>query len=775
MRAARHIRVRGIVQGVGFRPFVWRLAHELDLCGWVRNDSQGVEIAVEGAHADLRRLIERLQGEAPSLARIEALDSRQVRPTGLVGFHIAPSVHERVAAALVAPDSATCPQCLSELFDPQNRRWRHAFISCTQCGPRYTITESLPYDRATTTMRQFPMCVHCSREYADPQDRRFHCEPIACPDCGPRLRLRDAGGNARSGDAVSQAARLLREGAVVAIKGLGGYHLACDARNRSSVERLRSRKQRDAKPFALMAASVDSLEGLVELEESAIALLESPERPIVLMPRGPQARSLPPELAPGLEQLGVLLPATPIQWLLLHELEGRPPGPDWFGHARTLLVMTSANRGGLPLVASDEEACTQLAGIADAWLLHDRVIAVRCDDSVVQADAPPCWVRRARGLTPRPVTLPRPARSVLACGAHLKSTVCVTRGAEAFLSQHLGDLDNAPTRAFAQQSAQHLLEILEVEPELIAHDLHPDMPSTRLAAQWALARDVPLIGVQHHHAHVAAVAAEHGWREPLLGIALDGIGIGTDGGLWGGELLRVEGASMRRIASLAPLPLPGGDRAARESWRMAAAVLHALGRGSEIAARFRSQRSSAQLDSLLSSGVNCPGTSSMGRVFDAAAGLLGIATHSSYEGEAAMRLEACAARHAGASAAGATTAECARRPSALWSIRTSGELELLGLLERMADWKGERAQGAALFHAALSDALAAWVALLAPRESLRTVALAGGCFLNRLLRHGLTARLRALGFEVLLPRRIPPNDAAISLGQAWVAIHSTGD
>jgi hydrogenase maturation protein HypF len=649
MNAAQYIRVSGVVQGVGFRPFVWRLARDLELSGWVRNDSRGVEITAEGPQAQLYALIERLRRDAPPRARVDAVIAHAVAPEGLDGFRIVESISARCATAIGA-DTAVCADCLAELFDPAGRRWRHAFITCTHCGPRYTIARALPYDRSRTSMSGFALCADCGREYTDPADRRFHAEPIACPNCGPQLRLLDGAGLELPGDPIAATLARLRAGAIVAIKGLGGYHLACDARNGVAVAKLRARKDREAKPLAVMAASPASLRELVALDDRARQLLSSPERPIVLAPKCRDADRELAGVAPDLGALGVMLPTTPLQWLLFHEDAGRPAGIAWLAAAQPLiLVMTSANPGGEPLVTGDAEALERLAGIADAYLQHDRAIVVRCDDSVViacGAERAPLFVRRARGYTPQAIRLAAAGPAVLAVGAFLKNTVCVTRADEAFVSQHIGDLDDAATLNFFEESIAHLLRILEVEPQLIAHDLHPDFPSTSFAAELGAARGIRTIGVQHHHAHVAAVLAEHRFRGPVLGLALDGIGLGSDGGAWGGELLTVDGAQMRRAGHLATLPMPGGDRAAREPWRMAAAALHKLGRGAEIAARFPAQRAAAQLAELLDRGVRCPPTSSMGRLFDAAAALLGVTEISRFEAEAAMRLEALAATRA---------------------------------------------------------------------------------------------------------------------------------
>jgi len=765
----RRLRITGIVQGVGFRPYVWHLAWELKLVGWVRNDAGGVEVLLEGDAAAIEAFTQRLPKELPPLAQVRDLAWNDAPATGeFSAFSIAESGAGQ-AATLIGPDTATCPDCLAELFDPADRRWRYAFINCTHCGPRYTLTRKLPYDRAQTSMAAFPLCPDCEREYRDPANRRFHAEPTACAVCGPKLWLeapvapapspasvKDAGGGASA--TVEATLRLLRAGAIVAIKGLGGFHLACDARNAEAVQRLRARKSREEKPFAVMAANLASIADSVEISPEEAALLQSPERPIVLLRKKPGA--VLPGIAPGLAWLGVMLPYTPIHWLLFHEAAGRPDGTGWMERPHSLLlVMTSANPGGEPLVIGNDEALERLAGIADAVLLHDREIVARCDDSVVRCLGEiPQFIRRARGYTPRAIRLPRSGPSVLALGGYLKNTICVTRGDEAFVSQHIGGLDNPATCAMLIEVAAHLLDILQVRPEAVAHDLHPDFFSSRhaleLVARWA----VPAIAVQHHHAHIAALAAEHGVAGPLLGLALDGVGLGSDGGAWGGELLRVEGANFTRQGHLSPIPLPGGDKAASQPWRMAAAALHLMGRGDEIARRFPDQPAAAQLQQVLERGLNCPTTSSLGRCFDAAAGLLGTREVMAYEGQAAMLLEGLAEQ-----------AGPVESPAGGYALHDDGRLDLLPLLAHLADEK-DAAFGAALFHATLAQGLAEWLERAAASAGLTTVALGGGCFLNHLLSRELTSLLAARGYTVLSARQAPPNDGGLSLGQAWVAM-----
>jgi hydrogenase maturation protein HypF len=763
----RAIRVRGAVQGVGFRPFVYRLAHELGLAGWVFNDAEGVSIEVQGPAPVLARFEQRLKTDAPPLARVE-----RVKATACVcvdeerDFRILASRAGRVTTS-IPPDAATCDDCLSELFDPADRRHRYGFINCTQCGPRYTLTRALPYDRAQTSMAPFAQCPRCLREYTDPLDRRFHAEPNACPVCGPALALVDAHGQPIDGDPIAATLALLRGGRIVAIKGLGGFHLASDARNAASVALLRERKQREEKPFAVMAANLASALRWVQAGAAEQALLQSAERPIVLLPMQAGCAGQLAGVAPGLNVLGMMLPCTPIQALLFHEAAGRPAGTAWLHEPQPLLlVMTSANPHGEPLVIGNDEALARLQGIADALLLHDRDIVARCDDSVLRLSATggPQFIRRARGYTPRPIRLPRAGPSVLAAGAWLKNTVCITRGDEAFLSPHVGDLDNAATCGALVEMVDHLCAVLDVKPQAVAHDLHPDFFSTRFALEYADTRGLPAHAVQHHHAHVAAIAAEHGVNGPLLGLALDGIGLGADGAAWGGELLLVDGATSARIGHLAPIAMPGGDAAAREPWRMAAAALQRIGRGAQIATRF-GRPSAAAVAQMLAHDLRCPPTTSMGRWFDAAAGLLGVRETSAYEGQAPMLLEALAAAGAPSIAPSPSDAGLSE-----WvRLGADAVLDPTPLIAHLAD-EADAPRGAALFHDAMIDGLARWVAQATESTGVRTVALGGGCFLNALLTRGLAARLTARGVRVLEARQAPPNDGGIALGQAWVAV-----
>jgi hydrogenase maturation protein HypF len=761
---AQRFRVTGIVQGVGFRPFVWRLAHDLNLTGWVLNDAFGVDIAAQGSQAQLEEFRQRLSSEAPPLARVDAVQIRAADLESWTNFAIHDSV-QGLASTAIGPDVAVCADCLDELFTPQKKRWRHAFITCTHCGPRYTVTRALPYDRPQTSMAAFALCSACGIEYTTPSDRRFHAETTCCPQCGPQLVLSDAQGSVIAGDPIAQTLQLLQSGNIVAIKGLGGFHLACDARNAQSVARLRLTKNRETKPFVVMLANAASVVSFAHVSVASQALLVSRERPIVLLRSKSNNDLNLPGVATGLLWLGVMLPTTPIHFLLFHEAAGRPIGTDWLQQPQALvLVMTSANPGGEPIVRDSDEAHARLAGIADAYLDHDRDIVARCDDSVIRAgDGAAQFIRRSRGYAPSAIRLPSAGPSVLAFGAYLKNTICVTRGNEAFLSAHIGDLDNAATCSFQDETVQRMTDLLAVQPHIVAHDLHPDDYSTRAAIAYAQQHGLPTLAVQHHHAHIAAVCAEHGWQGPVLGLALDGVGLGSDGTAWGGELLAVEGAQCQRLGHLRPLPMPGGDKAARQPWRMAAAVLHELGRNAVITKRFI-EPGAPTLASMLQRQFNCPKTSSMGRVFDAAAGLLGLSSVMHYEAQAAIRLEQAATLFT----------EKNGLPEPLkdaWRIDSEGQLSLLPLLDSLIGAIDVQ-HAAARFHATLVAALSDWVAQASTSTGLRTLAWGGGCFLNTLLSFGLRQNLQRRGLTILSPTRASPGDGSIALGQAWIALNS---
>ncbi len=730
-RDGRRLRlhVRGAVQGVGFRPYVYGLAKRYRLGGFVANDSHGVVIEVEGERAS--DFVAALPLEKPPLARIDEISVQPIGAVASAEFCIRTSEQGRVSTRIVA-DASTCPECLSELFDPSSRFYRYPFINCTHCGPRYTIAERLPYDRPTTAMKRFAMCRACAADYANPGSRRFHAEAIACPQCGPRLS-----------HGIEQIAAAIAGGGIVAIKGLGGYQLMCDARDDDVVRRLRQRKQRDQKPFAVMVGSMDAVAGIVDADAAELALLETSARPIVLIKSRHRLASM---VAPELSRIGIVLPVAPLHHLIFDALNAAHPraGESW------AIVATSANPGGEPLLIDNREAERRLTCIADLIVTHDRDIVTRADDSVAAVVAGRTqFIRRARGYVPEPVRLARSVPPILAVGGALKSTVTVSRGNEAFVSQHIGDLDTAEGVRFFEETVDHLLSTLDVEPVVVAHDLHPNMASTRFAE----ASGRRLIAVQHHHAHAASVMAEHGVAEPSLALVLDGFGHGSDGGNWGGELLRCENAQFQRLGHLAPMKMPGGDRAAREPWRMAASVLHGLQRGDAIAPRFAAQPQAARLCAMLDQpGVTA--TTSAGRLFDAAAGLLGLCPVQSYEGEAAMKLEA--------------RVRMPRIAEDGWMIE-DGVLSLCPLLDRLAADGIDPVAGAELFHGTLAAACVDWIARAARETGITTVALSGGCFLNAILSDEIGRGCVAAGLWPLLPRQLPPNDGGLSLGQVWIA------
>jgi len=795
----QRLSISGLVQGVGFRPFVYRLARQLALDGWVRNDGHGVTLEIEGSAAALATFRAQLHAQAPPRARIDDITTLALAPAddegqpgrhgnklgnrGQPGFSIESSVQDGANAA-IGPDCAVCPACLAELFAPANRRYRYALINCTDCGPRYSLVTQLPYDRANTSMAAFVQCPACQAEYDDPAQRRFHAEPNACPACGPRLTLLDArphepkqSGDIDTGDdPIEQALASLRRGEIVAIKGLGGFHLACDARNSAAVALLRLRKQREEKPLAVMAANPASLAALVAPDAAAIEVLTQAQRPIVLMRKSPQADRLLPEVAPGMAWLGVMLAYTPLHYLLFHQAAGRPDGLAWLSEPQELLlVMTSANLHGEPLVTDNLDAQRQLRGIADVFLLHERAIVNRCDDSVLRchADGSTQFLRRARGYAPAAIALARAGAPLLALGAHYNSTLCLVRGKQAHLSPHIGDLDRVANCLALESAVGHLCHLLQLRPQAIAHDCHPDYFSTRLAQQLAARWQVPLLAVQHHHAHIGAILAEHRIDEPVLGLALDGVGLGSDGSAWGGELLRVDGAQCERLGHLRPLALPGGEHAARAPWRMAAAALGLIGRAGDIEQRFAAQAGAAQVAQMVTRmaehGSGLPLTTSMGRWFDAAAGMLGVSAKMSFQGQAAMLLEGLAERY-GPCRAGQSWHSIERTGTA---HEGGWQLDLTPLLAQLAELGDplscNRTYGAALFHQALVNALADWVALAAQSSKLKIVACGGGCFINAVLARGLQAALKARGLRMLQAQAVPPGDGGLSLGQAWVA------
>ncbi|OIJ65263.1 carbamoyltransferase HypF [Streptomyces mangrovisoli] len=773
----RRVVVRGVVQGVGFRPYVHNLATSLCLTGHVTNTADGVVAEVEGAPAAVTHFCDRLAADAPPLARVDTVDHHDVPAAGDTGFAILASRSGGPARTLIPPDTATCAACLRELADPADRRHRHPFVNCTHCGPRFTIVTGVPYDRRQTTMGAFPMCEDCAREYADPADRRFHAQPVACPACGPRLRLLVRGARPDTApepvvgeDPVERARALLADGAVLAVKGLGGYHLACDATNQAAVALLRRRKARGDKPFALMARDVEAVEHLVRVGEEERALLTGAARPIVLLRRrggGLAAGARPADaVAPGSPDLGVMLPYTPIHHLLLGlpgHLDGLP-----------LLVMTSGNVSGEPIVTDDEDALERLARLADAWLAHDRPIHVPCDDSVVRVcDARPLVVRRARGHAPLPVDLPVPVRPALAVGGDLKNAFCLGEGGRAWLSAHIGDMDDLATQRGFERAVDHLSSITPVLPELLAADRHPGYRS----AHWAErnAGDRPVVRVQHHHAHVASAMAENGYdgTRPVIGVAFDGTGYGDDGAVWGGEFLLADYDGFGRLGHLAYVPLPGGDAAVHRPYRMALAHLRAAGidwSAGLPCVDACPEEERPVLARQLERQLNCVPTSSMGRLFDAVSSLVGVCHRSGYEAQAAVELEAAALT---APAWDVGVYEFALRPG------TGPAADAVPLLADPAPVLAAivaelRAQVpvpviAARFHRAVVALVLRLCRAARARHGIDTVALTGGVFLNSVLSSGCSSALTADGFTVLRHHLVPPGDGGLALGQLVVA------
>ncbi|HEV7975751.1 carbamoyltransferase HypF [Amycolatopsis sp.] len=734
------VRIEGVVQGVGFRPFVHALATRLGLAGHVGNDASGVFVEVEGTR--VAEFLDAVRAEAPPLAVVESVRAVEMKRSGLAGFFIVASPGGGAASTLVSADSATCDDCLRELNDPADRRYRYPFVNCTNCGPRFTIVRGVPYDRPLTTMAGFPLCAACAGEYADPADRRFHAQPVCCPECGPRLRLTD-GVDELPGDPVSSTVDLLAAGKVVAVKGLGGYHLAVDAGHRFAAASLRARKHREDKPFAVMVPDLEGARKLCEMDDLAALLLSGRRRPIVLLPRLPGA-PVADAVSPGNRRLGLILPYTPLHHLLLAEL-GRP------------MVLTSANVSDEPIVYADDEAPARLAGIADAYLTHDRAIHIRTDDSVVRPFRGREQVqRRSRGYAPEPVTVQGEFPwHVLACGAELKNTFCLAKGRHAFLSHHIGDLENYETLRSFTEGIAHFGRLFDVRPEVVAHDLHPEYLSTKYAFELD---DVELVGVQHHHAHIASCLADNGEAGPVLGVAFDGTGYGTDGTIWGGEFLLADLRGFRRLGHLAPVRMPGGAAAIKQPWRMAAAYL-----GTSAADLDVFRRNASQWPAVLSmaeTATNSPWTSSAGRLFDAVAALLGLRDRINYEGQAAIELEQLAdVSHRSAYSASITDSvisgadlvdACAR------DLRAGVPTPLI----------------AARFHNGVAEVITRACVAFADQTGVHTVALSGGVFQNLLLLDRTVTALEASGLRVLTHSRVPTNDGGISLGQAVIAANA---
>lgn len=790
------VEVEGAVQGVGFRPFVYRLASELGLAGWIRNTPRGVELELEGPVPALEALVRELRLAPPARAVVRELREVWGEARGLAGLRILPSERQGERVAGVLPDLATCDACMADIGlmpgsnGADDRRFGYPFTNCTDCGPRFSIIRAVPYDRSNTTMAAFELCPACRAEYEDPLDRRFHAQPTACPDCGPTVWLEPAGAEWRGGAnlppaaprgaaAIAAAAAAIRQGAIVALKGLGGFHLVVAATDEEAVARLRRRKRRPAKPLAVMVRDLEMARAICDVPAEAAALLRSPEAPIVLLPRaaGRGAIQLAESVAPGNPYLGVMLPYTPLHHLLLAELDAP-------------VVATSGNRSDEPICTSGAEARERLAGIADLFLLHDRPIERPVDDSVVQlaaGEARP--IRRSRGYAPQPVQLPAAVPPILAVGGELKNVIALSRARDVYLSQHIGDLESVEAQRAFERAIADLQRLLDVTPIAIAHDLHPDYASSRWATRRRPAGEPAplLIPVQHHHAHLAACLADSGAGGRALGVVWDGTGLGVDGTIWGGEFLLGDAAACRRVARLRPFRLPGSDAAVREPRRVALALLHAGWRGDVLGRLERSGAAGAFAEPelgvllrMLDAGVNAPWTTSMGRLFDATASLLGIAQRVTFEGEAAMALEWAVDMHeTGAYSipvvrvAGGDDESPAAADACDGAAACLLELDWRPAVEELL---ADRAAGvgvpvaAARFHNGLVNA----IAQVAERVGEERVALTGGCFQNRVLLERATARLSALGFEPLLHRQVPANDGGLALGQVAVAAARLG-
>ena len=765
LRRRRYI-VHGVVQGVGFRPFVWTLARRHHLAGSVCNTSGAVVIEVEGGVDRLDAFAGDLTALAPPLSRVAGIESDALEVRGESGFHILESRGVAGEYQPISADAATCADCLSELFDPADRRHRYPFINCTGCGPRFTIIEDVPYDRSRTTMRHFAMCAACAAEYGDPSNRRFHAQPNACFDCGPRVWLTDLTGAEQPGDVIATAVEAIRSGAIVAVKGLGGFQLAVLASDERAVLRLRERKHRPDKPFAVMVATADGARRLAEVGAVEQAVMEGSERPIVLLRRktGAAERAVATSVAPGLDELGVMLPSTPLHHLLLDAV-GAP------------LVMTSGNVSDEPIAKDNGEALTRLGVVADAFLMHDRQIYARYDDSVVRVVAgEPRMLRRARGYCPLPLNVrtDAPTPTVLALGAHLKNTFTILRDGNAFVGPHLGDLDQPQTLEHHDEALTTYRRLFSASPTVVAADLHPDYASTMIAERW-WESGAGEVRVQHHHAHIASVMAEHGLRGRLLGVAFDGTGYGLDGTVWGGEWLLCDETGFRRVGHLAPVRQPGGDRCAREGWRMALAYLQTLGMATdrlpgwmEGTAGAPQQRAWRLVGRLCAGSTEVPLTTSAGRLFDAVASLLGVAHTSSYEAAAAMRLETLART---VPAAAVTPIPVPLRGASTMVIDTASLVA--ELIERRQAGRGI-AELAATFHESLAMAVTAACAQLAEAHGVSRIALSGGVFQNALLLGRTMELLDQRRLAAFTNRSVPVNDGGVSLGQALVAAARAG-
>jgi hydrogenase maturation protein HypF len=751
--------VRGVVQGVGFRPFVYRLASETRLAGFIGNNTDGVAIEIEGVQEGIDEFLTRLRSDAPPMARIDSLAVQELAPTGEREFRIILSQVLGQVSTGIPADAATCPDCLHELLDPQDRRYGYPFINCTNCGPRFTITRRIPYDRPQTSMAVFPMCPACQAEYDDPLNRRFHAQPNACWDCGPHVWLVDMEGQTIDiQDPIAACIDRLMAGDIMAIKGVGGFHLAVDATNEAAVMRLRQRKRRYGKPLAVMVRDVDAARELCELTKDEVELLQSAARPIVLA-RTNAGNGIAPAVAPGIPWLGVFLPYTPLQHLLFADPRVRA------------LVMTSANLSEEPIAIDNDEAQERLKEIADAFLLHNREILQRCDDSVeAQVDGAPQLIRRARGFVPLAVELPMNTPPLLAVGGHLKSVFALARGHYAYQSQHLGDLENLTGLEFFEESLEHLMRTFEIEPKTVVHDLHPGYLSTSWAKEWAARHGLPLIGVQHHHAHIAGCMAEHSLDGPVIGLSLDGTGYGTDGRIWGGEVLLARLESFERFAHLDYVAMPGGDAAVREPWRMALAHLHAAGfdvTSPELLQLLgANEKEACLLLRMIERGINAPLTSSLGRLFDAVAAVILSRRVVDYEAQAAIELEGFAVDEPDTFDGYEFALE------GNWDEREPVQLKLASTWTALLDDLRNgvsKSHMAARFHSGVARAFIRVADAARRATGIGVVALSGGVMHNRRLARLLRTGLEAEGFPVFQHRRVSPGDGGLSYGQAAAA------
>ncbi len=757
IRQRLRITVRGVVQGVGFRPFVYQLAKKHNLTGWVLNTSGSVEIDVEGGQSEADDFLAELKENHPPQARISFLEVSQFEPAGQTGFEIKQSLPKPDEYQLISPDLATCKECLEDFTDPGNRRFGYPFTNCTNCGPRFTIIEDIPYDRPLTTMKAFRMCPDCQAEYDDPNNRRFHAQPNACPVCGPSLWLTDAAGNnIKTYDFIGEATRLLKEGAILAIRGLGGYLLAADAENDEVVRRLRDRKRRPAKPFAVMLSGLDRVKEHCLITKAEEKLLTSPASPIVLL-AWKEESTICQSVAPGLKYMGMMLPYTPLHHLLMHRM-GRP------------LIMTSGNLSEEPIASDNDEALKRLSGIADCFLQHNREIFSRYDDSVTMVvDQKSVILRRARGYAPYPVRLPFFVKQVLACGAEEKNTFCLTRDDNAFVSQHIGDMENEETLNHFEDTVRLYKKMFRIQPQLLAADMHPDYLATRWAQVEVEKTRLPLHYVQHHHAHIASCLAENGATEAVIGVALDGTGYGPDGHIWGGEFMIADYRTFERRGHFEYMPLPGGAAAIKKPWHIAAGYLYAL-LGEEAMTKHMTGLDSAELALIkqqVDKKLNTPLTSSCGRLFDAVSALTGVCTEINYEAQAAIELEMAALDEKTEDA----------YPFSVGRDCRLKEIRLKDLFEAILNdiEKGVPASIiSARFHKTLSHIIAEVCLEIAKESGLSTVALSGGCFQNRRLLGQTTDELLKCNLKVLNHRLVPANDGGISLGQAVIASYASG-